>query len=642
MGEHLVTTSAVDEEKYRAFMRALLADVWALEHMLQTGRIETSPRIGAEQEMFLIDQSMRPAPISTDMLRLLEDSRFTTELAKFNLEANLTPRTFEGSALRLLEVELEELLAKARKAAARLDSHILLAGILPTLTLGDLTLDNMTDIPRYFELNRMLSKLRRSKFTVHLKGLDEVHVTHDNMMLEACNTSFQVHMQVGPSQFVMLYNIAQAITAPLMAVAVNSPLLFGQRCWAETRIALLQHSVDERSEVQQARFRAPRVHFGDAWVQKSIIEIFREDIARFRVILTHAVDEDPQQVLARGEVPRLSALRLHNGTIWRWNRPCYGITDGQPHLRIENRVLPSGPTVVDEIANAAFFLGLMMALPEEYGPIENVMEFDHAKANFYAAARNGLNTQFQWIKGTSYPATELILNHLLPLARAGLKRASLASEDCDRYLGVIESRVRTGLTGSQWLLKSLAATGQKVSPETRLRSLTDAILMRQSSGQPVHSWPLPDRRELDELRRNVSTVGNIMSTDMFTVRPDDIVDYVASIMHWEHVRHIPVEDEDGLLVGLVSQRNLLMLLAQGSVLNRAEGVPVSAIMKKEVITVTPDTSTLEAIAIMREKKIGCLPVMKDQRLIGMVTLFDLLTVSARLLEEDLRKDRSAR
>ncbi|HJZ12684.1 MAG TPA: hypothetical protein VJ521_11065, partial [Acidobacteriota bacterium] len=375
-------------------MRALLADVWALEKMLETGRIESGVcRIGAEQEMFLVHHDMRPAPIAAKILPDL-DPRFTTELGKFNLEANISTRLFEGDCFRSLEKEINEIFGRARDAADKQEAEVVLTGILPTISLSDLTLDNMTEIPRYSELNRTLSRLRKSKFYVHIKGLDEVHITHDNMMLEACNTSFQVHLQVEPNEFVDMYNLAQAICAPVLAVAVNSPLLFGQRLWAETRLPLLQHSVDERSEVLQARYRAPRVSFGERWLQKSIVEIFRQDIARFRVILTHAIDEHPAAVLERGEVPRLSALRLHNGTIWRWTRPCYGILDGKPHLRIENRIFPSGPTIPDEIANAAFFLGLMTAMKEEYVPVDRLMEFDQAQANFYAAARHGLNAQF--------------------------------------------------------------------------------------------------------------------------------------------------------------------------------------------------------------------------------------------------------
>ena len=251
-----------------------------------------------------------------------------------------------------------------------------------------------------------------------------------------------------------LYNLAQAITAPVLAAAVNSPLLFGHRLWQETRLALFQHSTDARSATQQARSHPTRVSFGDSWIDKSVLELFQEQIARFRMIMINEAGENPLSLLARGEIPEFSALRMHNGTVWPWNRACYGVTNGIAHLRIENRVLPSGPTVLDEIANTAFFTGLMISLPNQYGEVSKVMPFDDAKANFFAAARHGLNAQFKWVDGKTHSASTLILDHLLPLAHQGLKEAGVDPADIDRYLGVIEERVRSGQTGAQWTMKS--------------------------------------------------------------------------------------------------------------------------------------------------------------------------------------------
>jgi len=637
MGE--LNVDEVDHPKLRDFMRALIADCWAIERMLENGMMETGVRrIGAEQEMFLVESSnLRPAMISSQLLQVLKDDRFTTELARFNLEANLAPRNFSSGCLLSTENDLRELVSAARAGATQFEADVVLAGILPTLTLNDLTLDSMTDVPRYRELNKRLSEMRGSKFYVMIKGLDELHLTHDNMMLEACNTSFQLHYQVGPEEFVDLYNLAQAITAPVLAAAVNSPILFGQRLWAETRLALFQHSVDERSELVMSRSRPPRVSFGERWVDRSILELFRADIARHRVLLAHAVDEDPQTVLARGEIPKLSALRLHNGTVWRWNRPCYGILNGVPHLRVENRVLPSGPSILDEVSNAAFFFGLMAGLPDEYGPIHKVLDFDHAKTNFLAAARHGLSGTMHWVGGTTYTARSLVLEHLLPLARNGLEKMGIENAECDRYIGTIEERVRSGQTGSQWIIKSLTAMGNRGTPLMRTQTLTRAMIQGQNEGKPVHEWPVAEIQEVQSYHQFYRTVGQFMSTDLFTVRPDDLVDYVASIMHWEHIRYVPVEDAEGRLIGLVSQRHLLPLLAQGSALNRAQGVAVHMIMKRDPMTVTPTTPTLDAIETMRKAKIGCLPVVENGRLVGVVTLFELLSVSAKLLEEELKK-----
>ncbi len=272
MGQHNVEQE-LDDSKMRDFTQALLADLRALAFMLEEGCIESSPRrIGAEQEMFLVDRHMRPAPIALEVLSRANDPRLTTEIALFNLEANLTPIDLTGRCFQKMHAELTDVVSKARQAAAELGGEVLLTGILPTLRVSDLTLDNLTPIPRYHELNRAVKKLRGEPFSIHIKGLDELHLKHDNMMMESCNTSFQIHFQVDPSRFVATYNTAQAITAPVLAATVNSPLLFGHRLWHETRLALFQHSADARSRAELARSQRTRVGFGRQWVRHSVIE----------------------------------------------------------------------------------------------------------------------------------------------------------------------------------------------------------------------------------------------------------------------------------------------------------------------------------------------------------------------------------
>src|SRR3954469_15062403 len=420
MGEHNVEHN-LNEQNVQRFMKALLDDLRALDYMLDHDLIESGVRrIGAEQEMFLIDEHFKPAPVSAEVIAQAGEPRLTTEIARFNLEANLTPVEVGGDCFSRMEAELDQLMDCMREAAAHFGKQVLLSGILPTLRKSDLILENLTPAPRYQQLNNSVIGLRGGPFSIHIKGLDEINFTHDNIMMESCNTSFQIHFQVGPKEFAPLYNLAQAITAPVLAAAVNSPLLFGHRLWQETRLALFQHSTDARSATQQARSQPTRVSFGNQWVEKSVLELFQEQIARFRLIMINETNENPQAQLAQGEIPQLTALRMHNGTIWPWNRACYGVANGIAHLRIENRALPAGPTVVDEIANTAFFTGLMLALPEEYGDVAKLMSFDSAKSNFFAAARFGLGAQFQWVDGQTHAASELILKHLLPLARAGL------------------------------------------------------------------------------------------------------------------------------------------------------------------------------------------------------------------------------
>ena len=636
MGEHSVST-AKDELELRAFTKALLADVKALDRMLKEGRIESGiRRIGAEQEMFLIDKALRPAPVAMEVLDSLEADYLTTELARFNLEANLTPKTFGGTCLSEMEAEIRDAVLVATSSAQRIGADVVLCGILPTLRKADLDLSNMSPIPRYAELNRVMSKHRGGAFRVQIKGLDELDMTHDNVMLEACNTSFQIHFQTGPEEFARLYNLAQAVSAPVLAAAVNSPVLLRHRLWMETRIALFQQSIDVRTATAHARGGRPRVHFGDRWVREGVLDLFREDIARFRVMIAGTRDEDPMAVLDRGGIPKLSALRMHNGSVYRWNRPCYGFSEDKAHLRIEMRSLPAGPTILDEMANAAFFFGLMASYADEHPKIHEVMAFDDAKNNFFAAARHGLQAQFSWIGDRTYTAAELILDELLPHARAGLVGAEIAGADIDRYLGTIEERVRRNRTGARWVLQSLASMEGKTSPENAYRSVVSGLVQRQRGDKPVHEWELASADEgAEDPRDDFRTIGQFMSTDLFTVHPDDIVDLATNVMEWEHIRHVPVEDEGGHLVGMITHRCLLQLIAMHSAGEGQEPVVVSSIMSPVAVTASPDTPTLEAMKLMQEHKISCMPVVEGDRLVGLITGRDLFDVSAKLLEHYL-------
>lgn len=634
MGQHNV--EQFDDQKAQVFMKALLEDLRALAFMLENRGVEDGiTRIGAEQEMFLIDRYLRPAPVSVEVLKHAADPRLTTEIARFNLEANLTPRELNNDCFSRMEHELSEVIQLARDAAATQNADVLLSGILPTLQKSDLTLDNLTPVARYHELDRAVIRLRGGPLSIHIKGLDELQLTHDNIMMESCNTSFQIHYQSNAGDFANDYNAAQAITAPVLAVAVNSPVLFGQRLWQETRVALFQHSTDERSRSQLTRQQPTRVSFGDRWLRNSVIELFHDQITRFRPIMFSEPDENPFRVLARGETPLLSALRLHNGTVWRWNRACYGVADGVAHLRIENRALPSGPTVADEIANAAFFTGLMSAVPQVYGEIASRMAFDDAKMNFFRAARHGLDAQLQWLDGQSHSAPALILEHLLPIAREGLRKAHVAGEEIDKYLGIIEERAQNRQTGARWIQKSLTAMDDLTSKDARQRKLTSAMLANQKKGQPIHRWSIIEKTESDEWAHGYRTVGQFMTTDLFTVKPDDVVDLAASVMDWRHVRHVPVDDEEGHLVGLVTHRGLLRLMSSGTRAGGESHTTVREVMIKNPLTVSPSTSSLDAIEIMRQNRVGCLPVVEGNELVGIVTSYDFLEASARLFEQHL-------
>jgi len=632
MGEQNIARGS--EARLREFTRALLDDVEALGRLLETDLVERDVRrIGAEQEMFLVDSSWGPSPRGPEVLAGLTDPRFTGELGRFNLEANLLPMEFGGDCLRRMEDEILELLGLAHEAAGRHGANVLLVGILPTLDRSHLGLDWMTPKPRYYELNRTLKRLRGGEFRAAIEGRDSLKLTHNNIMLEACNTSFQLHFQVGPGEFSELYNLAQVVTAPVLAGAVNSPLLLNHRLWHETRIALFQQSVDVRSKAHEARGQPMRVSFGDRWVDDSILEIFREDIARFRVVIATELGESSSDQLARGVPPDLKALCLHNGTVYRWNRPCYGVKDGIAHLRIENRVLPAGPTVIDEVANAAFYFGLMAGLSRVVSDVRDKVTFAKARENFMAAARTGLQARFHWLDGSMASADDLIVEHLVPVAREGLQAHDVDDADIDRYLGVIEERARAGRTGARWMLDSLEGM-EDGTPDEQVRAITAAIGVNQATDRPVHTWGHAELEITPKWEDSWRFVSQIMHTELVTVSPDDIVELAASMMDWEKIRHLPVEDSEGRLVGIVTHRVMVRLLAKRD--RAAKEITVREVMTPNPISVGPECTTLRAIDVMREHKVGCLPILRDGRLAGIVTERDFLRIAGKLMAEKLR------
>ncbi|MFM8980449.1 MAG: glutamate-cysteine ligase family protein [Planctomycetia bacterium] len=636
MGEHHIADTSGEAGEIRAFSKRLLRDLRALERMLKEERFEKGVRrIGAEQEVFLVDRHMRPAPTALEVLKILDDPQhYTTEVARFNLEMNTDPLVFGGSCLSQMEQQLDRLVGRARMAAATLGNEVVLTGILPTIRKSDLGLDNMTPIPRYFALNRAMTRLRGEDYAIALKGVDELYLRHDSVMVESCNASFQAHFQVAPHEFAKFYNIAQVAASYVLACATNSPMLMGRRLWNETRIALFQQSVDTRAAGSSMREAMPRVDFGREWVRQGVVELYEEGIARFRILIAAEAEQDPFEVLDQGGIPELKALRLHNGTIYRWNRACYGVMGGLPHLRIELRPLPSGPTVVDEVANLAFWYGLVAGLEAQVGDITRHMSFDEARQNFFAAARSGLGASLAWLDGETLPAPQLLLGTLLPLARKGLVDRGLDAADAKRYLDIIEERVSSGRTGSRWMLSSFAGMAHQGTLPERLAALTAATVSRQVAGQPVARWEPARLEEGGGWRANYLRVEQMMATDFVTVREDDALEMVANLMVYERERHVPVEDAAGRLVGLVSYRALLRQLAGGqALLGGEESTPVSHVMKREPLTIAPDASTLDAIRLMRTRGVGCLPVVKDGRLVGMVTARALMGIVANLLEE---------
>lgn len=620
------------KEQRKRFVTAILKDMKALDLMLERNMFERdNMRIGAEQEFCFVDKHLRPAMIGLEVLALLNDSHFTTELAKFNLEANLDPIKFTGDALSRMENQLYGLLQKADQIALDLGARIVLTGILPTIKKSDLEFENITPYPRYHALNNAMIKQRGGDFEFNIKGTDELVTKHNSMLFEACNTSFQVHLQVNPDEVVDKYNWAQAIAGPVLAACTNSVLLFGKRLWDETRIAVFEQTVDLKNLQNPEREIKSRVDFGSSWLVESITEIFQHDVAYHKLLLAGDIEEDAMEMLRQGKIPKLTALSLFNGTIYKWNRACYGITDGLPHIRIENRYIPAGPTVVDEMANTAFWLGLMEGMPKNIGDIANLMDFDHAKLNFIKAAQMGLGAQFRWKDGQRYTAQDLILNRLLPQARIGLEKMKIDAHDIDRFLGIIENRVLNHQTGSIWASQSFTELRRTATVEEAVVAVTAGMLKRQQSGNPVHTWSYATMSESGSWEGKFKHVHQVMSKELYTVQSEDQIDLVTNVMNWRKIHHVPVENDDGEVVGIISSADILKYYCKRD--ESDDSLTVNDIMTINPTTVTPETSTIEALKIMRKSNLGCLPVVKNKKLIGILTEFDFVYMAEHLFEE---------
>ena len=636
MGEQKVSLLK-DHRALQKFTKYLINDVEALDYMIENQWFEEGVvRIGAEQEMCLVDKdTFKPAPINMKLLEMMGKNDFTdTELARFNLEINLEPKVFTGDCFSKLESEIRERLLYIQKFADKENAQIILTGILPTLRKQDLEMHNITPVKRYFALMEAINaQLLKEAYELKLTGIDELNIRHRSPMLEACNTSFQVHLQVSPKDFKQLYNIAQVITAPIMAVAANSPIVFGKRLWHESRIALFQQSLDTRSSNEHLRERSARVYFGNDWIKESILDIYKEDISRFRVLISGDQEEDALQLIKEGKVPKLRALQVHNSTVYRWNRPCYGISEnGKPHLRIENRVFAAGPTVADEIANSALWLGAMIDYSHTYDDITKFISFPEAKDNFTKAARYGIDTKFTWLNDVKISAIELLRDEIIPRAKSGLIRMNVNEEDIEKYMGMMEQRTEKHVTGARWMLRSYNDLIEQIPRDEAVTVLTSSIIRNQEQSLPIHEWKAPTAKDLDIYQPGNIRVDEFMTTDLFTAREEDIIDLVAEMMNWRKIRYLPVENQKGELIGLVTLRIILRHFLKMRKMKSSKTVTVGELMLTNVDTVCPNDSIKHAMKLMNSKKIGCLPVVKDNELVGIITEHDFLSISSRLID----------
>ena len=575
MGEEIRTSSFSDAD-FDRFKKSLKKETKILESWFKEKKFSSfTARAGFELESWLIDEQLHPAPINETFLKNLDSPLASPELANFNVEVNSTPCDLSGDALTKMQQELDQTWQTCKSTAEGLQSDIVMIGILPTLDNDMLNLSNMSKMKRYRALNREVLHQRKGKPLVFdINGVEHLRVTHRDVMMEAAATSFQIHLQVNQDNAVRIFNASIALTGPLLALSTNSPYLFGKDLWDETRIPVFEQAVAVGGYDGAAFGPIRRVTFGDSYIRESLFECFKENLEHYPVLLPVDLNLEKEETLAH--------LRMHNGTIWRWNRPLIGFDDsGEPHLRIEQRVVPAGPTTLDAIANAAFYYGAVTALSQLKEPIENQIPQSRARDNFYAAARLGLRSSQRWIGEKDINARDLILDKLLPLAHQGLTSLGISTEDSNKYLSIIHDRVESGQTGSAWQRLFIKKHGHD------MEALTRAYIKNQNSGEPVHRWhfqkideqtsTLTVLNEVPEglLQANAKELHQYLSgpTLLRLQGKHDEVLFVSVLLHgnettgWDAVRELLLKyEEEGL------PRSLYLFI--GNVVAAAEGLRV--------------------------------------------------------------------
>jgi gamma-glutamyl:cysteine ligase YbdK (ATP-grasp superfamily) len=481
--------SREDRTRYRQKVRRCL-DVF--ERMLDEASFDFArPMTGLEIELNLVDSEYRPSMQNAAVLDAIADPDFQTELGQFNLEINIKPRTLLDQGLTSYEREIRDSLNRAEQRAVEQGSHLVMIGILPTLMPEHTGIDAISSNPRYALMNEQIFALRGEDLHLRIEGRDRLDSFSETILPEAACTSTQLHLQVSPEDFPSYWNASQCLAAVQIALGANSPYFFGKELWRETRIALFEQATDTRPEELKAQGVRPRVWFGERWIT-SIFDLFEENVRYFPALLPILDDEDPDDVLARGDVPGLAELRLHNGTIWRWNRPVYDVVHGRPHLRVENRVLPAGPTVVDTLANAALYAGCVRMLAEDPRPLWTQLSFHSAEDNFHVAARDGLDARLFWPGIGEVPVTELVLRRLLPLAADGLDAWGVEPHERDRLLGVIEQRCLAVRNGADWQIRVVTDLEERhhLPRQEALHQMLRRYAEHMHSNEPVASWPI--------------------------------------------------------------------------------------------------------------------------------------------------------
>jgi gamma-glutamyl:cysteine ligase YbdK (ATP-grasp superfamily) len=460
---------------FERFTSRLNAETGLLrEHVAKKQYAEDAYVAGFELEAWLLDRHSLPYPINDEYLERLGSPLVVPELSKFNVELNCTPQPLRAGALQRLETELNATWDRCLQTARDLEGSIVAIGTLPTIRERDLCLANISPLNRYYALNEQILKSRGGRpLRIRIDGRESLALDHKDVMLEAAATSFQVHLQVPAAQIVRHYNASVILSAPLVAATANSPFLLGRDLWDETRIPLFEQSVDAGDPTEDRRHR---VTFGRRYLEASPVEYYDENLREFPVLLPMTYDDAPEA---------MRHLQLHNGTIWRWNRLLLGLNaDKAPQFRIEHRVMPAGPTMIDMIANAALYIGAAHHLACSDRAPESALDYQDARTNFYAAARHGLSAELKWPGGVRTDARTLLLDEILPMARAGLGDLGMDEDERDRYLDLIAARVRSGQNGAAWQRAHAARHGNDYE-----RLVAD-YLAHQRSAMPVHEWEI--------------------------------------------------------------------------------------------------------------------------------------------------------
>lgn len=617
MGSFLV--KPIENQAQRnAFYAEIFDDLEVFDQLLAEGVIDNRDQmVGIEQELCLIDSLGEPKKTALSILKVIKDPHYTNELALFNLEANLDPKPLIQDGLWSIGEQLYALIEHGRQKAAEFDTELFLTGILPTISLSDLTFSSMTPVERYKVLSRELLSLRGEKFEIFLQGVDDLHLKLDSILFEACNTSIQVHLQVNPAKFAKYYNWAQLISGPVLACCANSPLLFGKELWSENRIALFKQSLDTRIHYNHYREKIPRVYFGDDWIQKSPTELWKKDVARFPLIFRGEGITNSKIQKQKGQMPELRAVRLHNGTTYTWNRLCYGVDNGLSHIRLECRYMPAGPTIKDELANMVFWVGLMKSVENQKDDFWKEITFSSVKSNFYKAARHGLQSELD-IFGKHIGAEELCLDTLLPMAEKGLRDQQVDEKVISTYLGVIQNRIAKQQTGASWQVENFRRLQKKFKPALVSKILVTEALHYQKEDVPVSDWKKIHDDRLScffEASFEKLTAKDVMSHKIQAISEEATVLFAEKVMEWQKIHHVIVEDKKDMFKGIVCFTDLKEVSDKTQKIGR--------FTTRHCPRVSPETSLVTIQDLIKQNEHVAVVVLEAGKTVGIITDHDI-------------------